>query len=69
MKLIGGSFGVAVVLLVGSMLLAIASGLASGATEPAGLWFTIVMAMLIGYDLALVVVGVGGIWLCCDLSR
>lgn len=59
--LIGGGLGVAVVLLVGGgQALAVATGLASGAIEPAGVWWVLVLASIAGYSLALAVMGVGG---------
>jgi hypothetical protein len=54
-------------LLFGSQALAVVSGLASGRTEPAGLWWVMVMSCLGGYVLALLVICVSGILLLCDL--
>jgi hypothetical protein len=66
-KLIAWSLGSAVVLLVGSQALAVVTGMASGATEPAGLAYGVVLTALIFYVLALVAVGVGGILLLRDV--
>ncbi len=62
-KLIGRSLGLAILLLVGSQALAVATGLASGATEPAGWPWALVIAALAGYLLAVVTLAVGGILL------
>lgn len=53
--------GVAVVLLVGCQGLAVASGLATGETEPAGIWWILVLSMLIAYDLMVVYLGINGV--------
>jgi hypothetical protein len=60
-RLIGWGLGIAVALLVGGQLLAEVTGLASGAREPAGLWFVLVLGCIAGYALALLAVGLGGI--------
>lgn len=60
-KLIGGSLGLAIALLVGGQALAVVTGLASGAIEPTGGWWALVVAALAGYTLALVVMAVGGV--------
>jgi hypothetical protein len=64
---IGGGLGASIVLLVGGQALAVATGLASGATEPTGWPWALVICSLIGFILALVTVGVGGILLLMDL--
>jgi hypothetical protein len=66
---IAWSLGVAVALLVGSQVLAVVTGLASGETEPAGWPWALVLASLAGYALALVAMGVGGALLLRDLFR
>lgn len=66
-KLISFGFSLALVLLVGGQALAVVTGLASGALEPTGGWWALVVASLVGYTVALVVVGVGGVWLWRDL--
>lgn len=68
-KLIAWSLGVAVGLLVGGQVLAVATGLASGETEPGGWQWALVLASLAGYTLALVVMGIGGVRLLGDLFR
>lgn len=68
-KLIGWGLGLAIALLVGGQALAVVSGLASGAIEPTGLWFTLVLASLAAYALALIDVGVGGALLLRDLFK
>jgi hypothetical protein len=67
--LIGWSLGIAAVLLVGGQALAEVTGLASGAIEPAGLWWVLVLASLVVYSLALVSMGVGGILLIRELFK
>ena len=68
-KLIAWGLGSAVVLLVGSQALAVVTGIASGAAEPIGLAYGIVLTALIFYGLALVAVGVGGILLLKDVFK
>jgi hypothetical protein len=68
-RLIGWGLGIAVGLLVGGQELAVVTGLASGETEPAGLWWVLVLMSLAGYCLALVAVGVGGALLLRDLFK
>jgi hypothetical protein len=67
--LIGWSLVSALALLVGSQVLAEVTGLASGRTEPTGLPWVLVLGGLIGYILAVVVVGVGGALLLRDLFK
>jgi hypothetical protein len=67
--LIGWGLGVAAGSLVGVQMLAVATGLASGETEPAGWRWALVLASLGVYSLALVVMGVGGLLLLRDLFR
>jgi hypothetical protein len=62
-RLIGWGLGIAVGLLVGSQALAEVTGLASGETEPVGLWWALVLTSLVVYSLALVAMGVGGLFL------
>jgi hypothetical protein len=68
-RLIGWGLGIAVGLLVGGQALAVATGLASGETEPAGWWFALVLASIVAYSLALVAMGVGGALLLRDLFK
>jgi hypothetical protein len=65
--LIGISFVAALVLLVGGQALAVGTGLASGAMEPGGWQWALVLGAIILYDLAVIAVGVGGILLIRDL--
>jgi hypothetical protein len=67
--LVGWGLGVAVGLLVGGQVLAVVTGLASGETEPVGVWWALVLASIVGYSLALVVMGVGGVLLLRDLFK
>jgi hypothetical protein len=67
--LIGSGFAIAVGLLIGSQLLAVVTGLASGETEPTGWPWALVLVSIGGYSLSLVVVGVGGILLLRDLFK
>lgn len=68
-KLIGWGLGAAVVLLFGGQGLAIFTGLASGESEPTGWKMAIVLGTIIGYALALVAIGVGGIMLLRELFK
>lgn len=67
--IIGWALAVAVGSLVGSQALAVGTGLASGEIEPAGWWWITVLALLAGYSLALIIIGVGGIILLRDLFK
>ena len=67
--LIGLGLGIATGLLAGSQALAVVTGLASGETEPAGLWFVLVLASLAAYSLALIAMGIGGVLLLRDLFK
>ena len=68
-RLIGWGLGIAGSSLVGGQVLAVVTGLASGETEPAGWRWALVLASLVVYSLALVVIGVGGLLLLRDLSK
>ncbi len=68
-KLIGWGLGIAAGMLVGGQELAVVTGLASGETEPTGIWWMLVIASLVIFLLALVAVGVGGVLLLCDLFK
>lgn len=68
-RLIGWGLGIAVGLLVGGQVLAVVTGLASGETEPTGWWWALVLASIVVYSLALVVIGVGGVLLLRDLFK
>lgn len=65
--LIGGGLGLAVVLLFGGHALALATGLASGETQPGGWVWALVQASLVIYILAVVVIALGGVLLLRDL--
>jgi hypothetical protein len=67
--LIGWGLGSAVVLLLGSQGLAVATGLADGRTAIGGWQWALVLAMLIGYDIAVILTGVGGVLMLRDLFR
>ena len=67
--LIGWVLGAAVVLLFASQGLAVVTGLADGRIEPTGWQGALVLGMLIGYDLAVILLGVGGILLIRDVFR
>jgi hypothetical protein len=68
-ELIGWGYGIAAGLLVGGQLLAVVTGLASGDTEPEGGWWMLVLAAIVLYSLAVIVIGVGGVLLLRDLFR
>jgi len=67
--LIGWGLGIAAGMLVGGQALAVATGLASGETEAAGWPWALVLASLVIFTLALVVMGVGGLLLVRDLLK
>jgi hypothetical protein len=68
-RLIGGSFAVAAGVLIIGQVVALVTGLASGETEPTGMWVTLGFISLILYWLALFGLGWGGILLLGDLSK
>lgn len=68
-KLICWSLGVVVGMLVFGQVIAVVSGLASGEAEPTGFWWAVVLASLIIYSLALIVLGVGGVLLLHSLFK
>ena len=55
--------------LVGGQALAVVTGLASGETEPTGLWWALVVASLVVYSLTLVEIGIAGVLLVRDLFQ
>jgi hypothetical protein len=67
--IIGWGFVAAIGMLVGGQALAVASGLASGAAEPAGWPWALVITSLAAYVLALLVLDVGALLLLRDLFR
>lgn len=67
--LIGWSLGAAFVLPVIGQVVASVTGLASGAREPVGWQWALVLASLVAYSLALVITGVGGVMLLYDLFK
>ncbi|HNT54192.1 MAG TPA: hypothetical protein PKG95_05730 [Anaerolineaceae bacterium] len=69
LKLIGWSLGVGLALLGSGLLTTQLTGLASGRIENEGLPFLAVAAMLIGYDLAVIALGISGILLIKALYR
>ncbi len=69
LKLIGWGFGIALALLIGGQSVAVFTGMASGETEPTGWLAALAIGAIVGYSLALVVVGVGGILLVMDLFK
>ncbi len=62
-RLICWSVGASVFFLLASQALAVITGLASGASEPTGAAWVLVVACLVLYILALLVTAVGGIFL------
>jgi hypothetical protein len=61
--------GISAGLLVGSQALAVVTGIASGATEPSGWLWAMIIGALGVYVLALVAIGVGGVLLVRDLFK
>jgi len=50
-------------------VLAVVTGLASGEIEPVGWWWALTLASILGYILALVVMGIGGLLLLRELFK
>ena len=67
--LIGWGLGVMVGLLTGGQALAVATGLASGETGPAGWIWALAVASVVVYSLALVEIGAAGVLLVRDLFQ
>lgn len=68
-KWIAWGMGIAVALLVGGQVLAVATGLATGEIEPTGIWWILVLASLAIFTLGLIIVGIGGILMLRDLFQ
>lgn len=68
-RLVVGSVAVAVVTLLAAQGLALASGLASGQTEPAGWPWALSLALLAVHTVATIATGIGGVRLSRDLLR
>jgi len=68
-SLIAWGLGLAAALLIGGQALAVVTGLASGETEPAGFSWALVVGSLVGYSLAIIAMGIGGVLLLRDLFR
>ena len=68
-SLIAWGLGLAAALLIGGQALAVVTGLASGETEPAGFSWALVVGSLVGYSLAIIAMGIGGVLLLCDLFK
>lgn len=66
-KHIAWSLGLAVVLPVLGQVIAVLTGLASGAAEPVGWKWILVLAFLVLYDLMLIALAVGGFLMVRDL--
>lgn len=64
---IGWALGAGLALLIGGQALAVASGLATGEIEPAGLPWMLVLGSMLGYVLAVLALGIGGLLLARDL--
>ena len=67
--LIGWGFGIVAGMLIGSQVLAVTSGLASGQREPTGWIWTLLLASIGIYWLGLVELGIAGLLLVRDLLR
>ncbi|NMC57667.1 MAG: hypothetical protein GYA50_10645 [Eubacteriaceae bacterium] len=69
LKLIISTMAAAMVFFIGCMVTAAASGLASGATEPKGTVWVVVIAMIILYSLSAAGIGIQGIMVIRKLFR
>lgn len=68
-KWIAWSVGIAILLVVGTQLLAVVTGLASGAIQEGGWESAAVYGGIIGYDLAVISLFIGGVLLGCKLFK
>jgi len=68
-KLISSALGFAVIMLVGGQAIAVVTGLASGEVGIGGWQWAVVVATLVLYIVALIVIDVSGILLTRDLFR
>ncbi len=68
-RLIGFSFSAAIIFLVGSQAIAMATGLASGRIEPTGWPWILVLVSLFAYIFSLIIIDVGGILLLRNLFK
>ena len=68
-KLIGWGLGIAFVMVVGGQALTVVTGLADGSTEIGGWQWALVLGSLVGYVLAVIEVGIGGILLSRDVFK
>ncbi|NTV35762.1 MAG: hypothetical protein HGA53_02300 [Anaerolineaceae bacterium] len=68
-KLIGWGLASIVVLRVGGQAIAVASGLASGETEPVGWILVVAIASIVLYTLTLIEIGIAGVLLTRDLFQ
>jgi len=68
-KFVIWGIGIAVFMLLGGQWLAVVTGLASGETEPVGWIWGVVIASLVTYTLAIILVGTGGALLLKDLFK
>jgi hypothetical protein len=66
---IGGSLGTALIMLVGSQALAVATGLASGAREASGWRLVLVLVVFAMFVVALIITAIGGLFLTRSLFR
>ena len=67
LRVVSWTLGLMVAFLVGSLLLALITGLASGRTEPGGWQSVLVSGGIVAYALGLVVLGVAGVLLLTNL--
>ena len=68
-RIITWAFVIAIVFLVGGQAIAVATGLASGETEAAGLPWALVIGSIVLYILAVIFVGINGILLVRDINK
>lgn len=62
-KPLAWTFGAAIAAVLIGMLVAKLSGLADGLIEPQGFWWSVMLGMILLYDLAVTVLGFMGFWL------
>ncbi len=68
-KLVAWTIGAMLILILGGQAVAMLTGLASGATDPTGLPYAVVLGSIFAFDLAVALLAIEGILLCKEAFR